>query len=1280
MSTSKVKFQPASFGRGEQQAEDSARANPCSSRPGFFAWFIALFLLLSVTGSATAAIINEPMNSAAASGWVLGGSANFTASTGVDPEGSGWLRLTEPTTNQAGFAMLNSAFDLSQGGVIQFEYATWGGNGADGYSIYLFDGNYDALSFAVGASGGSLGYDKKTVSPVHAGLTGGYIGVGIDEYGNFSNPSEGRSGGPGLRANSVAVRGPFNHPTAPYYYLGGTAANVGTLWFNQAYRPNQTSSSYRKVVIYLTPAEAPDYMRVDVYLQFGYNQPLTQVITGLYTGTQIPATVKVGYAASTGGSTNYHEIRNLSIDPLPTDINLGVATTVSAPSVAPGGALTYTVAVRNYGPAVTTATDIPVISALPIQLIGATWSCSGNNGGICGAASGSGSLNTVATLPFNGDATYTITGTVDPATPLGTVIRNTASLSVPAGIFDYSPLDNKATADTTVSSGTVTVAGTVYNDSGIGGGTAHNGIRDGSETGLSAGMTYYAKIFRSSDLSTTVAAPVRVDATSGTYSFSGIPAYGSFTIILSSTVTANLYDPAFPGTEWTPVSPANLALGNVVTVGSNLANQDFFLFNGSRISGKVVRDDGSNGSFSNAYDGVHNGAETGIPGVVMTLRDDGDTTTYDSSITDSKGKFTLFTDVASATLRIYETNLADYSSVSYNQGTTAGTYTIDGEYIRFAYTRLSNYSGVIFGDVPPVVASFSPLSHNANGTPNAPVYHAHTFTATGRGTVSFSASGRTQTGWPAVSHVLDSNCNGRFDAAEPDISAGISVVPGQNVCILTRVIIPVGVVAGSADLLVTRATLTTGLAAPLTSDVSDTTGVLNYAGSGSIPLYLYDTPKLSRTANGSTAAISIGKGGTVSFPMSPAAAGPITISPAVSSSIPVQLIVMRASKSGTRSVTVNLRCGSNGTVFSDTQSCTADRNYNLCSFNLPLAVAETCPAGGGWNLDVTNNSGTDGIRVYPYNAGLGSYSMVTLPTTTVINVDYTGFHDADYAGGTALSSAVPGSTVYIRSVVSNPFGSYDIFPDGGTAPTLTIKDPAGSTLVDAATMTMVATGNETPSLTRTFEYAYAIPSAPLGDWSLQVVAAQGTEGAVSNSRYTTMPVVLPSLTLTIVGSGSVHGISAQGQIYACGNGSCPTASFAYNDTVTLTATGSNSTFTAWSGDYSGSSNPGSFVMDRSRDVIATFIPIPARVRIDGDPTPFYALNTALAVPDGSATIRAEGISEFINNVVMDNPAPLTLKGGYSDADFISQDRYTIIRGSLTIREGKLTVDRLIIRP
>jgi hypothetical protein len=264
----------------------------------------------TLTVTAALEIVDASMTGTTITGWTLGGtpdSAVLTAANGIDSDGDGWVRLTNAETNQSGSVYYDDIFDISQGAIISFDYATWGGTGADGCSVFLFD---SSQTFNIGASGGSLGYAQKTVSPVHAGVPGGYFGVGLDEYGNYSNPTEGRVGGPGAEANAVGLRGP-----APNYsWIGGTGTLAKPLSFpSQLYRPNQTSSEYRHVVIYITPVPAPNYTQVDVYIEFGYGEPLTHVLNGLMIGSAPPANVKIGFAASTGGSTNYHEIRNLVI-------------------------------------------------------------------------------------------------------------------------------------------------------------------------------------------------------------------------------------------------------------------------------------------------------------------------------------------------------------------------------------------------------------------------------------------------------------------------------------------------------------------------------------------------------------------------------------------------------------------------------------------------------------------------------------------------------------------------------------------------------------------------------------------------------------------------------------------------------------------------------------------------------------------------------------------------------------------------------------------------------
>jgi len=89
------------------------------------------------------------------------------------------------------------------------------------------------LPSATGGYGGSLGYAPNTSGSVTTGLSGGYLGVGFDEYGNFSSASEGRIGGIGVKCNSITMRGPTtSNSTTTNRYL--TSVQEQTVASNNA--------------------------------------------------------------------------------------------------------------------------------------------------------------------------------------------------------------------------------------------------------------------------------------------------------------------------------------------------------------------------------------------------------------------------------------------------------------------------------------------------------------------------------------------------------------------------------------------------------------------------------------------------------------------------------------------------------------------------------------------------------------------------------------------------------------------------------------------------------------------------------------------------------------------------------------------------------------------------------------------------------------------------------------------------------------------------------------
>ncbi|KJY24084.1 hypothetical protein VR45_41490, partial [Streptomyces sp. NRRL S-495] len=116
-----------------------------------------------------------------------------------------------------------------------------------------------------------------------------------------------------------------------------------------------------------------------------------------------------------------------------TQVGLSVKKTASPTTYVPGQRLTYTVVVSNAGPA--PAVNAAVRDALPSALSGFTWTCaSGGTGSSCGSASGTGNLDTTATIAANSSVTYTVTGTV-PSSTIGT-LSNTATVTRPAATTD----------------------------------------------------------------------------------------------------------------------------------------------------------------------------------------------------------------------------------------------------------------------------------------------------------------------------------------------------------------------------------------------------------------------------------------------------------------------------------------------------------------------------------------------------------------------------------------------------------------------------------------------------------------------------------------------------------------------------------------------------------------------------------------------------------------------------------------------------------------------------
>ena len=406
-----------------------------------------------VISAAPALAQSESFANSTATGWRLGGVARLTAAgpTPIDAEGQGWLRLTpaEPVSTEAGrqgYAFYETPINPAVGLHVEFEYAIYGGSGGDGLTFFMFDGATPNSSFEIGASGGGLGY-APTVKLLGGtanqhGIDKGYLGIGFDSYGDFSNPTEGRTGGPGRVADAVVFRGPGD-AFADYTYVTGTPSLPSGIRTVAGRPTGPTDPNYRHVTIDLTPAGNERYT-VRVVLQQGQTrrEVISTTLVPVPGWNAKPQNLKFGFAATTSfDGTDIHEIRLFTATPT-VDHRL----TKALQSVT-GDTVVYTISVTNDGPGVDPAARIVDPGAPGLSDL--SWVCGASAGATCSTAIGTGPLDSTASLPPGGTVTYTVQGRLTPLTTSPLV--NTAAVTASSAVSDINPANNVASTPVTLS-------------------------------------------------------------------------------------------------------------------------------------------------------------------------------------------------------------------------------------------------------------------------------------------------------------------------------------------------------------------------------------------------------------------------------------------------------------------------------------------------------------------------------------------------------------------------------------------------------------------------------------------------------------------------------------------------------------------------------------------------------------------------------------------------------------------------------------------------------------
>ncbi|MCL1057136.1 MSHA biogenesis protein MshQ [Shewanella gelidimarina] len=220
------------------------------------------------------------------------------------------MRITPARGNQATSSTYQRLFPAADNFVkVEFDYYAWSpssGTGGDGVAIILSDAS---ITPQPGSFGGALGYAQRNNGT--PGFAGGWMGVGLDEYGNFSNPTEGKIKGPGFRTQSVTIRGSAN---SNYMYLAGTAANLNPPIDKRSTNTASPNHRYRITVDSRVEGQALVLVERDIKDGNGFQVLVPEFDARDINGQGgVPADFYLSITGSTGGANNNHEIDNFEV-------------------------------------------------------------------------------------------------------------------------------------------------------------------------------------------------------------------------------------------------------------------------------------------------------------------------------------------------------------------------------------------------------------------------------------------------------------------------------------------------------------------------------------------------------------------------------------------------------------------------------------------------------------------------------------------------------------------------------------------------------------------------------------------------------------------------------------------------------------------------------------------------------------------------------------------------------------------------------------------------------
>lgn len=210
-------------------------------------------------------------------------------------------------------------------------------------------------------------------------------------------------------------------------------------------------------------------------------------------------------------------------------------------------------------------------------------------------------------------------------------------------------------------------------------------------------------------------------------------------------------------------------------------------FTNQTLAGQVFADNGTGAG--TAYNGIQDGAEMDLGGTVVSLILDASDTLLQAVETAADGTF-LFEVPDSAigqSVRLQVTPSSEYSAISETPGALPGLVNGDqtDSLLIFSPDAYDNYTDVRFGEVPhPALTEDNAVTTTSGGQ----VRLSHSYVASAPSDVTFTLVEMDGPGGGVVTYELyhDTDCSGEIDGAETVLTAPVSAVEGDEICVIIR--------------------------------------------------------------------------------------------------------------------------------------------------------------------------------------------------------------------------------------------------------------------------------------------------------------------------------------------------------------------------------------------------------------------------------------------------------------------------------------------------------------